>query len=341
MQADFPLPKASPSLDGEGYVIHRPSLPASSSTQLPPVQVVPPLPKAPVFRPVFRESTPIKAPPRRPPFGSTTAAGSFRSRSPSSRQSVYTRGGDITYERACELIRAGLLPRWLEHNLENWRQFRFRTARLRGLPGAVEGEVVPPHILDLSEENQRFSNRLLAEEFRFSREPVADTADLVDGSVSLAYSRDSLWTGSPPFNLIPGPASLPEDPQDPQALFDCLRLSRAVHRWYRFASGAVVLSGLEIHRILFEQKGVSFTPVSVLAGLGWYKLDSLHPDGLCCRSGFPELVGYRILYSYSSGESWETEPEPSRLRGWVHYFEEYASELPTRNPAYFRRYLRG
>ncbi len=337
LQAVFPLPKASPLVDSQGYTVHTPSLPASGSDILPPVQAVSPLPKAPPFRPAFGASTPVKAPPRTPPF----TAGLVRSRSPPLRQSIYARGGDVTYRQARELIDAGLLPRWLEHNLENWRQFRFRTARLRGLPAAVEGEVVPPHILELSEDNQRFSNRLLAADFRFAREPRVDTEDLVDGSVSLAYSRDSLWSGSPPFNLIPGPASLPEDPQDPQILFDTLRLARVVHRWYRFASGAVVLSGLEIHRVLFERRRVSFAPISVWAGLGWYKLDSLHPEGLCCRSGFPELVGYRILYSYSSGDSWEVEPEPSRLRGWVPYFEEYSSELPSRNPAYFRRYLRG
>ena len=113
------------------------------------------------------------------------------------------------------------------------------------------------------------------------------------------------------------------------------------HRWYRFASGCMVLRSLEAHRTIFLLRSHVFTPISVWAGLGWYKLDSLHPEGLCCRSGFPELVGYRILYSYNSLDNWDPEPDPSRLRGWVHYHEAYAAELPAFNPAHFRRHLRG
>ena len=205
----------------------------------------------------------------------------------------------------------------------------------------MDNDLVPRRILAVTWENQQFSNRLCAEALRRARQPYVDTEDLVDGSRSPAFARASIWTGYPPGNLIPGPASLPDEPQDPQVLFDTLRLARVVHRWYRVASGARVLAVLPLHSVLFEVKGVNLCPVATWAGLGWYKLDSLHPEGLCCRPGFPELVGYRILYSYSSGDSWDIEPEPTRLRNWVFYSEEYAEELPTRNPAYFRRHLRG
>ena len=331
-----------PVVDNQGYTIHTPLSSSGASAQQPTVQAVAPLPKAPPLNPVFGTSTPVKAPPPTPPL----TAGLVRSRSPPFRQSIYTRGGGVSYRQARDLIDSGHLPRWLDYPLENWRQLRFRTARYRGptaygVPRSVEDELVPPHVLAVTEENQRFSCRLLAEDFRRARQPVVDTSDLVDGSIPLTYLRDSLWTGFPPQNLIPGPALLPQEPQGAQELWDCLRLTRAVHRWYRFSSGAVVLKSLDIHRTLFEVRGRLFTPISVWAGLGWYKLDSLHPEGLCCRSGFPELVGYRILYSYSSGDSWEVEPEPSRLRGWIPYHEEYATELPYFNPAHFRRYLRG